>query len=95
MRTRRRAGPWTAWSRWPGCRARFAAHFKRTVGVPPGEYLTGWRLGLARTLLRKGLPVNQVATDVGYASTGAFGRVFLQRVGATPTHWQRGDAADI
>ncbi len=74
-------------------RARFAAHFTRTVGVPPGEYLTGWRLGLARTLLRKGLPVKQVAAELGYASPGAFGRVFLQRVGTTPTQWQRGDAA--
>jgi len=74
-------------------RARFAAHFARTVGVPPGDYLTGWRLGLARTLLRKGLPVKQVAAEVGYASPGAFGRVFLQRVGATPTHWQRGNEA--
>jgi len=76
-------------------RARFAAHFARTVGVPPGDYLTGWRLGLARSLLRKGLPVKQVAAEVGYASPGAFGRAFLQRVGATPTHWQRGDAAEI
>lgn len=76
-------------------RARFAAHFKRTVGVPPGDYVTGWRLGLARTLLRRGLPVKQVAAEVGYASPGGFGRVFLQRVGATPTHWQRGETAEV
>jgi AraC-like DNA-binding protein len=76
-------------------RARFAAHFKRTVGVPPGDYVTGWRLGLARTLLRKGLPVKQVAADVGYTSPGAFGRVFLQRVGATPTNWQRDETAEV
>ena len=74
-------------------RARFAAHFTRTVGVPPGDYLTGWSLGLARSLLRKGLPVKQVAAEVGYASPGAFGRVFLQRIGATPTQWQQSDAA--
>ena len=37
----------------------------------------------------------QVAADGGYASPGAFGRMFLQRVGATPTHWQRGEAAGI
>jgi len=73
-------------------RARFAAHFTHTVGVPPGDYLTGWRLGLARTLLRKGLPVKQVAAEVGYASPGAFGRVFLQRLGTTPTQWQHSDA---
>jgi AraC-like DNA-binding protein len=74
-------------------RARFAAHFARTVGVPPGDYLTSWRLGLARTLLRKGLAVKQVACEVGYVSPGAFGRVFLQRLGTTPTQWQQNDAA--
>jgi AraC-like DNA-binding protein len=73
-------------------RARFAAHFSHTVGVPPGDYLTGWRLGLARRLLRRGLAVKQVAVDVGYASPGAFGRVFLQRVGTTPREWQRAAA---
>jgi AraC-like DNA-binding protein len=74
-------------------RARFAAHFTRTVGVPPGDYVTGWRLGVARTLLRKGLAVKQVAAEVGYVNPGAFGRVFLQRLGTTPTQWQRSDAA--
>jgi AraC-like DNA-binding protein len=74
-------------------RARFAAHFAHTVGVPPGDYLTGWRLGLARRLLRRGLPVKQVAAEVGYASPGAFGRVFMQRVGTTPREWQRAAAA--
>jgi AraC-like DNA-binding protein len=74
-------------------RARFAAHFKQTVGMPPGDYLTGWRMGVARQLLRMGRTVKQVAADVGYASPGAFGRVFLQRVGATPTQWQQSDAA--
>ena len=73
-------------------RARFAAHFTRTVGVPPGDHLTGWRLGLARTLLRKGLAVKQVAAEVGYASPGAFGRVFLQRLGTTPTQWLHSEA---
>jgi len=70
-------------------RARFAAHFTQTLGVPPGDYLTGWRLGLARRLLRRGLPVKQVAVEVGYGSAGAFGRVFQQRVGHTPRDWQR------
>ncbi len=74
-------------------RARFAAHFMATVGTPPADYLTGWRVGLARQLLRKGLQVKQVAAQVGYASAGAFGRVFMQRVGCSPTHWQQRDAA--
>lgn len=70
-------------------RARFAAHFAQTVGAPPGDYLTGWRLGLARRLLRRGMSVKQVAAEVGYASSGAFGRVFLQRVGRSPRDWQQ------
>jgi AraC-like DNA-binding protein len=73
-------------------RARFAARFAQTVGVPPGDYLTHWRLGLARRLLRSGRPVKQVAAEVGYTSPGAFGRAFLQRVGHTPREWQRASA---
>jgi AraC-like DNA-binding protein len=73
-------------------RARFAAHFAERVGMPPGEYVTGWRLGLARTLLRRGLPVKQVAAEVGYANASALGRVFAQRLGRSPTAWQRHDS---
>ena len=78
------ARPWTleAMAAAAGMsRARFAAHFALRVGVPPGEYLTGWRLGLARSMLRRGLPVKQVAVEVGYANASAFGRVFAQRLG--------------
>ena len=74
-------------------RARFAAHFAQLVGVPPGEYLTGWRLGLARTMLRRGLPVKQVAVEVGYANASALGRVFSQCLGQSPTAWQQRDGA--
>lgn len=72
-------------------RARFASRFAQLVGVPPGEYLTGWRLGLARTMLRRGLPVKQVAVEVGYANASALGRVFSQRMGKSPTAWQSHD----
>jgi transcriptional regulator GlxA family with amidase domain len=60
-------------------RARFAAHFTSRVCVPPGEYLTGWRLGLARALLRRSLPVKQVAADAG--------RVIARRFGSSPGAW--------
>ena len=73
-------------------RARFAALFAQCVGMPPGEYLTGWRLGVARTMLRRGLPVKQVAIEVGYANASALGRVFSQRLGHSPIAWQLRDA---
>lgn len=68
-------------------RARFAVHFKRTVGLTPMDYLTDWRISLARTLLRRGEPAKRVANQMGYASTATFARVFAQRVGATPAKW--------
>lgn len=73
-------------------RARFAALFAQLIGVPPGEYLTRWRLGLARTLLRRGLPLKQVAAEVGYANASALGRIFSQRLGCSPAAWQRADS---
>lgn len=65
-------------------RARFAGRFAATVGLPPGEYLTQWRLGLARTLLQRGRPVKQVAAEVGYGSASALARVFRLKYGTTP-----------
>lgn len=65
-------------------RARFADRFAATVGLPPGEYLTQWRLGLARTLLQRGQPVKQVAAEVGYGSASALARVFRHKQGTTP-----------
>ena len=34
-------------------RARFAVHFRETVGTTPVNYLTQWRMGVAQTLLKK------------------------------------------
>ena len=68
-------------------RARFAVNFRETTGATPMDYLTDWRLGIARTLLKKGLPVKRVAADVGYASSTSFARAFAQRCGTTPKRW--------
>ncbi len=68
-------------------RARFAANFRATVGATPMGYLTDWRLGVARTLLRQGLPMKRVAPEVGYATSNALARAFTQRVGVSPTRW--------
>lgn len=75
-------------------RARFAERFHTIVGITPGTYLSDWRLGLAKTLLLKGLPVQQIATDVGYGSASALSRVFSSRCGVSPTQWRRTALAD-
>jgi AraC-like DNA-binding protein len=68
-------------------RARFAAHFNEAVGVPPLDYLTDWRIGVAQTLLKRGRPLKMVAPAVGYSSPAAFARVFSKRVGASALDW--------
>ncbi|QRX84361.1 AraC family transcriptional regulator [Glaciimonas sp. PAMC28666] len=68
-------------------RARFAVHFRETVGMTPLDYLTDWRVGVAQVLLRAGQSLKLVAPAVGYMSPTAFTRVFSQRIGASPTEW--------
>jgi len=68
-------------------RARFTEHFRNVVGVPPGEYLTRWRIGVAQDLLRKGMPVKVVSSQAGYTSAPAFTRAFTALVGASPRQW--------
>lgn len=73
-------------------RARFTEHFRNVVGMPPGEYLTRWRIGLAQDLLRKGMPVKVVSAQAGYTSAPAFTRAFTGLVGVSPRQWLRGVA---
>lgn len=68
-------------------RARFAVRFRDVVGIPPGAYLSEWRLGLAQSLLRRGRPVSVVANEVGYANASALSRAFTAQRGMSPTAW--------
>ena len=85
--------PETAWSleQLAQCagmsRARFAAHFRKVVGMTPFDYLTDWRLGVAQTMLRKRNSLKLIASAVGYANATALTRVFTQRVGMSPSEW--------
>ena len=74
-------------------RARFAVHFKETVGTTPVDHLTKWRIGLAQTLLKKGKSISLTANQVGYSSAAVFGRAFKAQVGHTPKVWINLEAA--
>jgi AraC-like DNA-binding protein len=75
-------------------RTRFAQAFRTTVGVPPGDYLTAWRISLAQDLLRQGRPMKHVAAEVGYGSEVALSRAFKARTGQSPRDWKN-SAADL
>lgn len=68
-------------------RARFSAHFTSIVGTSPGDYLIGWRIGVAQSLLSRGRQIKSIADEVGYGSANALTRAFTQRLGVTPTDW--------
>jgi transcriptional regulator GlxA family with amidase domain len=68
-------------------RGRFIRIFTETVGTPPGSYLTGWRLTLARVELRAGRSVKSVAARVGFGSAASFSRAFSRKYGYSPKHY--------
>ncbi len=71
-------------------RSAFFDRFNRAVGVAPMEYLLGWRMALAKDLLRrKGNSVGEVAARVGYSSTSTFSVAFTRHVGRPPTQYAR------
>lgn len=65
-------------------RTHFANSFRKVVGVTPGEYLSGWRLTLARTEIAKGAPLKVVAGKIGFSSSAALSRAFSRRYGFSP-----------
>jgi AraC-like DNA-binding protein len=66
-------------------RSAFSERFTSLVGQPVMQYVTQWRLHLARQYLREGRePVGSVAVRAGYQSEAAFGRAFKQFFGVSP-----------
>lgn len=72
-------------------RARFASRFRQVTGETPAEYLASWRVVSAQRLLKKGLQLKRIATDVGYGSTSALARAFTRKLGCSPSEWLRNE----
>ena len=70
-------------------RARFAVHFRETVGSTPMAYLSEWRLSIACSLLRRGKSVQIVADETGYSSASALSRAFAAQTGMSPSEWRQ------
>ena len=68
-------------------RAVFSDGFARKVGVPPVEYLSAWRMALAKDMLQRAAPpLESVAAAIGYQSASAFSTAFRRQVGRSPRH---------
>lgn len=90
------ARPWTMaeLSKQAGLsRAAFFDRFSRAVGVPPMEYLSAWRMAIAKDLLRRGeIGIAEVAERVGYGSASTFSTAFSRQVGVPPGAYARSAA---
>jgi AraC-like DNA-binding protein len=74
-------------------RSAFFDRFTRNVGVPPMEYLLGWRMSLAKDLLRHHeMEIAEVAARVGYGSASTFSTAFSRYVGQPPGRYSKGTA---
>ncbi|WP_260928928.1 AraC family transcriptional regulator [Novosphingobium sp. 9] len=72
-------------------RSSFHDRFRREVGLAPMEYLTAWRMALAKDLLRRErIGVAQVAARVGYTSASTFSTAFTRHVGQPPIVFAKG-----
>lgn len=66
-------------------RSGFAARFNETLGCAPIEYLSHWRIALAKQALLSGSKsLNRIADEIGYESASAFSTAFSKKLGCSP-----------
>ena len=71
-------------------RTKFADRFNELIDNTPLNYLTAWRMQLARRLLSDtNLPIIEVATRSGYQSEASFSRVFKRHFDLPPAGFRR------
>lgn len=71
-------------------RSAFFERFNRAVGLAPMEYLLGWRMALAKDMLRrKAAGVGEIARRVGYSSASTFTIAFTRHAGMPPGRYAR------
>ncbi|MGF1679803.1 AraC family transcriptional regulator [Photobacterium minamisatsumaniensis] len=68
-------------------RTTFIETFRQVLGVPPGDYILGWKMTIAQSMLKKGMPISYVAIEVGYSNTSGFARAFRKKTGMSPKAW--------
>ena len=70
-------------------RTSFAERFKAFVGMPPLDYLTRWRMTIAKNALRTNDDsLADIANVIGYASETAFSLAFKRRFGESPGRYR-------
>jgi len=72
-------------------RSALAERFTQLIGESPMRYLAGWRVQLAKQMLRDDDSSDaEIAARVGYESEAAFNRAFKRSAGSPPAAWHKG-----
>jgi AraC-like DNA-binding protein len=91
------ARPWTlaTLAREAGAsRTLLAVRFKELVGASPMNYLAGWRVTRAASLLRtEAIGLERLAARVGFDSVTVFSRAFSRHMGMAPGRYRHADFA--
>jgi len=75
-------------------RSTLAQRFAALIGESPMRYLAGWRIQVAKHLLRQtDMRLSDIAVRVGFESDAAFNRAFRRHVGQPPAAWRLAGAA--
>ena len=71
------------------------ARFAETLGCGAIEYLSRWRMALAKDALMRGAKsLDRIADEIGYESASAFSTAFRKRLGIAPGRFARALAAE-
>ena len=63
--------------------------FKNSLGISPKDFLTEFRISRGKEqLVLTDLSVEEIAVSCGYRNSLAFGKVFKQKMGMTPTQYR-------
>ncbi len=63
--------------------------FDNGLGIGAKEWLRQERMVVARNVLREGIPVKEVASQLGFANYKNLNREFVTFYGVTPSEYQR------
>ncbi|TMV09087.1 AraC family transcriptional regulator [Ruegeria sediminis] len=70
-------------------RTSFALRFSDKLGITPMQYVTSWRMQIARNaLVERGASVAEAAELCGYSSEAAFSRAFKKELGLAPAAYR-------